>query len=467
MNPNEIIGASIIFSIFIFSTTFFFLILFNIFISFVISTMFALFSYIYLKNRLIFYYDKIRIQIIFGTELAFQDLLLMLKTNHSILDGIELIANGAYPVISSKFQEILKGVNNGEDPEILLWNFAETQPSNTLKERIQNLLSNNFKRDLITDFLELNYVEKQAEYKRYTKELESKLIFLIGLCIFLPFIITLFLSFYGLAANAITIILIPIIIMIFIFIRSKLFKTSLQIFGEIDVFSPNLQRKKWLKMNREFLDLTEFLLYFANSLKRYNSEEKAYTDALKNSSSNILSIIDTTQDVLLKNGHSFEDFWHLFSVQLQNPHSKKLVSLVQRMLRKSSRETGIRLISILTQLKINQQLTEERLILLKAQHFKVRFLCIVLSGVLGMLTSISPLLYYSFQIFQSPNLSSISLNLFHIITIWPLYVFLLSMTLFTALFLADVVNLDKKFFNSFISFLIYILTVFIFSIFLY
>lgn len=469
LGADEVLGASVLSSVLIFVLSITILIWFNLFFSIILSLFTSVVGYVYFKSRFTTLYEGEKMQILFGAELAFQDFLFTIKTNQSVLDGIVFVANASYPLISKSFREILGRIKQGEEPETLLWAFAERQPSEALRDRLVNLLSNNFKEDLITDFLEMNYVEKQAEYKKTSKQLEGKLIVVIGLFTFIPFFFTLFVAFYGLASNVASLLFIPITFFIFIVLRSKFLKPAFHVFGEIDVFSGKISRKQQKSYEQEFKDLLNFLTSFANSLRRNNADERACFDAIANFQGGLRPLLVQSYKKSIRHRNSFEDFWKELLGHLKNPHSKKMVEITQKLLPKSSRETGARIISLIAQVKINQEITEERNILLKAQHFKVQLICVVIAGLLGAITALAPLLSLASQMMRSPlqlsTLSPLGLNLF--VSIWPLLIYLAFTMIFAPYYLCSLVSLKNPLFMTLTSLVIFLGTLILVSMFIY
>ncbi|MHC1590453.1 MAG: hypothetical protein ACXQS8_00025, partial [Candidatus Helarchaeales archaeon] len=321
---------------------------------------------------------------------------------------------------------------------------------------------------LITDFLELNYVEKQAEYKKITREFETKLVLMIGISIFFPFILTLFFGFYGLASNPAILFFVPLFIFLFNFTKSRFFNDSPLLFGEL-VEKPRISGSEKINLKyleQEFEELLEFLMFFANSLKRNNSEEKACFDGLASSKITVLRNRVITPQLLQKQ-ISIESFWIMLEERLKNPDSKKILGMLRRMLSKSSAETGSRLISMITQIKMNQQLIRERKLVFKAQQFKIRFLCLILNAVLGMLACITPLLYYSFQALQLLGFEFAPFSPVYVVLTWPQNAFLLCISIACTYFLLDLVGIENKVFHCVICLLVFLITLGSFSLFLY
>ncbi|MFX0142389.1 MAG: hypothetical protein ACFFDN_52600, partial [Candidatus Hodarchaeota archaeon] len=231
-------------------------------------------------NKLIIEFESEKLLILQYVELTFQEFLIILATTKSIFDSIFFISQGNYPYISKRFQEMIWKINQGANPEEILYNFALSQPSDPLRERILNIIATNYSHDTIIEELESHIVEKENEYQKFTKQLDSKIILIIGICSFLPLLVTITILLNGWQNNVWIFILIPFFWIIIRYLKRSLLKSKFLIFGSFENQNSNIANKKLNKMKLEFEELIEFLSFFGNFLKRRFSIERSFINAV-------------------------------------------------------------------------------------------------------------------------------------------------------------------------------------------
>jgi len=378
-------------------------------------------------------YDRIQHMLLQYSDLAFQDLLLILNTTDSIFDAIEFLSKAGYPVLSEKFKEIIFHINRyGASPETLLRQFVETLPNSNLKERLVNLIATKFYSHKILEQLEFLAGDKKFEYATATSQLESKLIILLGLYIFIPILTALFVSFSGGMANYLSFLMVPLFILLTSKSKTHLLKTDFELFGE-----SSLLKKEELGTNTsDLIEFLDILTYFGNQLKQGNPQEIALLEAYRSYKGPLkLPIQDCLKKIYLQN-KSFKMSWYELKKSLKDSQIHFLISLIDRMLDKSSIETGNRILSILQQLKANRELIRERESIIKAQQFKVKFLSFVLAAILGLLAGIAPLLVKMGNLVSNPGGSVV----FNFWDTFPLSLSLLFMILYTSYFITKIVK---------------------------
>ena len=162
-------------------------------------------------------YNKHRWIISKYADLILGELLFMLFSTGSIFDFILLVGNADYPIISHEFKILANRVNSGENPEKLLVDFARNQPTDTLKIYIPTILKySKISDDLVDKIVRIAQREARNEYKRYTLELESRLLIAIGIGFFTPIILSLGLLMSGVSTSPLFLSLVPLQIIILV-----------------------------------------------------------------------------------------------------------------------------------------------------------------------------------------------------------------------------------------------------------
>ncbi|MHA1425565.1 MAG: hypothetical protein ACTSQI_06225 [Candidatus Helarchaeota archaeon] len=398
--PSEILIASFM--------TFFILFLPLLIIFFHIQSVLALCISIMIAflgaNKVLSYplshYNKIQYLLLEYSDLAFQDLLLVLNTTNSIFDAIYFISRAGYPILSEKFSNIFYNVTvKGYSPEKQLTEYLENLPSGNLKERLITVMSTKFRPSKLAEQLETLAGEKKLEYDVATKNFEGKLIIIVGFCLFFPILIALFISFLGYLANILSIIMIPSFIILNNKLKAKLLLPQFQLFGEAS-FSDidNLMGE-----NLQLTEFLHFLTYFADELIRGTPQEIALLYGVRSYNGKIKPLLLNSIKEVYSRGRSFSDGWNKLQIAMDNEQIQFLISIIDRMIKKSSKETGSRLISIIHQLNTNRELIKERYAIIKAQQFKIKFLIFIMASILGLIGGLTPLLIQLSNMISNPE----------------------------------------------------------------
>lgn len=452
LSPQEISCTAIfIFFLFIFISimlTFFFISLIFLIFGFSIGYIF----YNLILNKLILEYEKEKLLILQYIEIAFQEFLIILSTTKSIFDSIFYISQGRYPYISKKFREMIQSINEGADPESSLYNFAINQPSEPLRERILNIIATNYSQNTIIEEFEKNLVEKENEYETYTKQLDSSLILIIGISSFIPILFTITVLLNGWENNVWIIIFIFLFLILINYLKNFLLKSKFLIFGSFENEKSNTSKKKLDKMKLEFEELVTFLSFFGNFLKRNFSIEMALIEAVYKYKGILKpKFLEILNNILLNN-ISFESAWDKFSQSFLNDPSNKVLSLIKRMLLKDSIEAGFQIISLLTQLKKNQNLIQKREIIYKTQQFKIKLISLISGFILGLLISLAPLFSLAFSFSNlSLKFQNLLFKFINYYNFMPLILTIISNLIISSYNLAKIVQINNPFKNILIT----------------
>ena len=379
--PNEVMTASVVTFLLILIP----LMVLFFQINFLLGILIPIMTGYITANKILKYpitkYDQIHHTLLQYSDLAFQDLTLILNTTNSIFDALEFITEAQYPVLSEKFREMIFRINFfGESPESLLSEFITKLPTGNLKERLITVMATKFHPDKMLEQLESLAGEKKLEYEGVTRQLESKLVIVVGICMFFPFIITLVLTMLGSAANYLCIIFIPAFIVIIQKLKTGFLKSHFELFGETGVF----EKDEFDYDNSELVDFLQLLTFFGNELKRGVPQEVALLKASRSYQGSLKNSIGQSVREIFWGSKSFRQGWVELKTLFTSTQIHFLMDLIDRMLYKSSIETGNRILSALQQLKINREMIQERESVIKAQQFKVKFLVFISAAILGM-----------------------------------------------------------------------------------
>jgi hypothetical protein len=434
--PNEILTTSISTFLLLFIPLAVFFLQVHLILGIVIPLLISYFVAYKVFSYPLTRYRQIQHTLLQYSDLAFQDLVLILHTTNSVFDAIQFISQAGYPVLSDKFKQmIFKIKRKGKSPETLIYEFIDKLPSGDLKERLITVMATKFHPDRLLEQMESLAGEKKFEYATITTELESKIIIIVGICLFFPLIIALFLSFIGFVGNFLTLLTVPGFIIALHKLKDRLLRTYFQLFGETGF----LEKDELGSDDSELIEFLHFLTYFGNELKRKFPQEialrkgfHAYQGPLEN------AIEQCVQEIYLGK-KSFNHAWNQLRTAFEDPQIHFLMDLVTRMIEKSSAEAGSRIISTLQQLKANRELIREREGIIKAQQFKVKFLIFVSAAILGLVAGLTPMLIHIGNLISLPE-SELQVTLLDAL---PIIIALGFMTLYSGYFLTNLVKISR------------------------
>ena len=414
----------------------------NITLTLIFPILLAFVGYKGVVNRPIDSYNRIQYTLLQYSDLAFQDLLLILNTTNSIFDAIHFVSEAKYPILSEKFQDMLYKINrSGLSPEPLINGFIETLPNGNLRERLVSIMATKFQQSKLQSQLESLAGEKKSEYSAVTRNLESKLTILVGLCLFVPMLVAVFISFAGHAANFIAIAMIPIFMFMTSKMKARIVKSNFELFGGNSI----LEIEDLDSTTSDFVEFLNFLVYFANELKLGEPQELALWKAVQSYAGRLRPTLEECCYAVCYWGNAFKNSWLALKSEIRNNQINFLIDLTDRMLSKSSLESGTRLTSVIRQLNANRELIREREGIIKAQHFKIKLLIFVMAGILGLIAGLTPLLMQIFNMLSNP-VAVMELNF---LSSFFLLASLFIMTTYSAYFLTKLVRINRPIQYSF------------------
>lgn len=149
----------------------------------------------------------------------------ILESTESISKAIITVGNQEIPGISTRFRKIAKRVENGEDPEVLIHELADSLPSRTLSRAIKRIMSREYSDESsIQEDVEVTEREARRYFKNYTAQMESRITVLFAIDFFVPTVIMISASMLGLTHSPWILLLIPFHICLIDLTQNKLMK---------------------------------------------------------------------------------------------------------------------------------------------------------------------------------------------------------------------------------------------------
>ncbi len=234
LTPEEICAGalgltSIIFILFSLLFTFFKV---HFVVALIVSAILSYLAYNFFTEIIITEYKKEQFILEKFSDLIARTMHMGMGSTGSLFRAIQLVAQSNFPLISKDFQGLIYQINNGCSPEELLYNYAIQQPSKTLKNQFLALLSSpSINNDLVTFSMNLTQFELRTEYDKFTEELESRVMIIIGLALFIPILSGIFLAIYGLSSSYLILTIVPIYVLLVRILKKFLIKTHAELLG--------------------------------------------------------------------------------------------------------------------------------------------------------------------------------------------------------------------------------------------
>ena len=206
---ENVLGGSLVGSVFLFLlTTFFLAQILNVISSVISGLSFALFFILLINNSIHSKYDKEITSLEKVIPYLLEEISSIYHTTGSIFEALLYVSRGDYGVMSSRIAEMIEPMNQGIPPEQLLEKLALNQPSQILRRGLlactHSLGLNSHGLDAI---IEEAHQSLQHRFERLTLQWESRMMIFVGLLVFLPLIVILGVSIRGLAGSPFILIL--------------------------------------------------------------------------------------------------------------------------------------------------------------------------------------------------------------------------------------------------------------------
>jgi len=143
-------------------------------------------------------------------EIAF-----VLETTGSVFEAIDLVASSGYPIISAEFGRLRGRVGNGEEPESVLLEYANRQPSTAFREGLVELISLHASPG--SEVCDLaSHVEREARgfFREFFFQVEARLTLFFGVLFFFPIVLAFILTASDLASSALVLLAVPVQILV-------------------------------------------------------------------------------------------------------------------------------------------------------------------------------------------------------------------------------------------------------------
>ena len=355
-----------------------------------------------------YYFSQILNKEILKEENQLNALLYVVKINFSLIQKshgdnadhainfIKLISESRLS-ISKEFRKVFNRIQLGENPETLLSKIVS--PSLDFNLYIKGLLLSNFKNNF-----KLNENSLEKKFRKYLREIESKLSILFFFGLFFP----LGLSFLILFQRINYFILISVLPLFFITLKTlnkKFLKNNFFLLGLIN----NYSKEEKAKFN-EFLS---FLISFTLNLQNNSSPEVAFVKAYTQNELhfNILERpLKSHISQLLNFSYTFEEILNRLQIELKSVRYKIILDVIGKLVAQNAYLSHEKISQMLKEISIHQKLENKLEIIIKGERFKVLLFLFLLPIIIGGIGGLFPL--FNFMIGNFSLSSSLSFSVF-------------------------------------------------------
>jgi hypothetical protein len=371
-------------------------------------------------------FEKEKVVISYQVPLILQEIVLASAGSGSIFDLIILIAKGNHSIVSKAFARIASRVNNGEEPEKLVRRYADSQPCESLRQYLMNATAANLEWSELRKVLKERKGEAEYEYQRYTMQVESRILLIVGLGTFLPIIFSVAVLVNVTSNNSFSLLIIAALFIVLLLVMQNRLMKPIKRAEILGALAGDHGDKRLLghSAKQELQELLVVLSLFGESLHREGVSPEVALKLTYEGYNGWLSPI--LRDAILKivyNGETFEAAWLSLRDRFASSQSRQIMSMLPQMLEKTAAETGERLVDVVSYIKENEVLIEERENVIAAQRFKAKLLALFSSAALGLIGALSPL--FSMISTPEPSIPSFGLPILNHYTMIPTFVLLL------------------------------------------
>jgi hypothetical protein len=357
--------------------------------------------------------EKEKLVISYQVPLILQEIVLASAGSGSIFDLVILIAKGNHGIVSKAFARIAKHVSNGEEPEKLVKRYANSQPCESLRRYLVDAIAANLEWSELKKVLRERKGEAEYEYQKYTMQVESRVLLIVGLGTFWPIIFSVAVLVSSMSNNLVSLIIIASLFIVLLLLLQNLLMKPIRR-TEILGAQGDAHRKKGLLNHtpkQELQELMVVLSLIGESLHRERvSPEAALRAAGEAYDGWLRPILKDIISKILYNGETFDVAWLSLGEKFTSSQCRQIIGMLPQMLEKTAEEAGERLIEVVSYIKENQVLIEERENVITAQRFKAKLLSLFSSAALGLIGALSPL--FSLISTRGPDTSSFGLPTF-------------------------------------------------------
>jgi len=407
--------------------------------------------------------EEEKLVISYQVPIILQEIALASAGSGSMFDLIVLLVKGKHPIVSKAFAKITRRVSNGDEPEKLVRKYANLQPCQTLRRYLLDAISLNLDWAELKNVLTKRRGEAEYEYQKYTMQVESRVLLVIGLGTFWPIIFSISVFVNGLWHDVPVMLLIALLFLILLALLQKLLMKpiiNVEILG-----SPERSYQMGGVFNHTAKEELQETIVILCLIGEFLCREKVSPESAVKSVSQVYDgwlspLFTELARKISYNGETFNDAWQWFKSNFTNIQCRQIIGILPQMIEKTAEEAGERLIEVVSYVRENMALTEERENIFAAQRFKAKLLTLFSSAALGLVAALSPL----FTIVGVHHISFIgpgSLISTNDVTVTAIV--LLSMTALNTLNAMKTVRVEKPLLYAFVSVSIFV-TVFTLSI---
>ncbi len=298
------------------------------------------------------------------------------KTDHAI-NFIKLICESNLP-ISKEFIRIFNKIQLGENPEKLLSKIIT--PSLDFNSYIKELLLSNF-----SNHNQLNENSLEKKFRKYLREIESKLSILFFFGLFFP----LGLCFLILFQRINYYILISILPLFFITLRTlnkKFLKNNFFLLGLINNYSKEEKAK--------FNEFISFLVSFTLNLQKNSSPELAFVKAYTQNELHynfLKKPLKKQISLLLNFSCTFDEILERLQFELKSIRYQIILDVIGKLVAQNAYLSHEKISEILHEISIHQKLENKLEVIMKGERFKVLLFLFLLPIIIGGIGGLFPL----------------------------------------------------------------------------
>ncbi|HID90806.1 TPA: hypothetical protein EYP44_02470 [Candidatus Bathyarchaeota archaeon] len=198
-------------------------------------------------------------------------------------------------------------------------------------------------------------------------------------------------------------------------------------------------------------ELGDFLIFFAGVLKEGYSPEYSFQAALAGYRGPLRDHLHAMRTELA-NGRSFDSACDALARRLGSDGCSLMLRVIKHFTSKGGGEAGERIMHVISMLKENRELVEERARIMRSFGFRVRVITLACTAASAFLASLSPFLM---ALVTLKAQSSYAVN-------WPATVFLQLSSAIASYYAACAVLMRRPYLNALLSLIVFSL-VFLFS----
>jgi hypothetical protein len=393
-------------------------------------------------------FEKEKVTISSQVPLILQEIILSSAGSGSIFDLVMLVAKGNHGIVSKAFAKIARRISNGEAPEKLVRRYANSQPCDSLRRYLVDAIAANLEWDELKKVLRERKGEAEYEYQKYTMQVESRVLLIVGLGTFLPIIFSVAVLMNSMSNNTFSSIIVATLFIVLLLLMQNLLMKPIR---GTEILGAQVANRKNGLLNRttkqELQELMVVLSLMGESLHIEGVSPEAALRATGEAYDGWLEpILRDTISKILYNGETFDIAWLSLGDKFTSGQCRQIIGMLPQMLEKTAEEAGERLVEVVSYIRENQGLIEERENVITAQRFKAKLLSLFSSAALGLIGALAPL--FSMVGTQEPSTSPFGLpTLGHDIMI-PTVVLLL-MTVINTFNAMKTVGADKPILYTF------------------